>query len=218
MYLFLLLLFPGCLAIWILSKEGPKSVCLFNAFLGFILAAFFCAFKFFFAPFYFLTPDSFIRNFIHIFLEQILLPLGVLTAAFFFVFKKDKVLERVQKIFPLYAGFYAVYLPFRILNDSLPYSAYGLFAKPILFLLMLLLLNKCQNFLFVAAQRALLTPKQALLFWFAFALGLLLPAVIESLWILGMNAFFTVFCVLIYSVGTVFCLTKDYLAEKGVLK
>lgn len=208
MILFALLLIPLYFAYWLLGQKKPLAPFLFNAFLGLFLAAVFCAYKYFFSPYYFLTPDSFIRNFIHILLEQLLLPLAVLTAAFLFVYKKDKMASRVQNIFPFYAGFYAIYLPFRVLNEALPYSAFGLFAKPVMFLFALLLLNKCQEYLFVSAQRALLTAKQAVCVWTVFVLALLLPAAIEALWILGMNAFFTLVCFLIYGGAAFFCLFR----------
>jgi hypothetical protein len=208
MILFAMLLIPLYFAYWLFEQKKPLAPFLFNAFLGLFLAAVFCAYKYFFSPYYFLTPDSFVRNFIHIELEQILLPLAVLTAAFLFVYKKDKMAVRVQNIFPFYAGFFAVYLPFRILNESLPYSAFGLFAKPVMFLLMLLLANKCQEYLFISAHRALLTAKQAVCVWTCFVLCLILPAAIEALWILGMNAFFTIVCFLIYGGAAVLCLLK----------
>ena len=208
MYLFLLLSFPIVTALWILKKEGAKEPCLFNAFLGVLLAALFCAYKYFFSPFYFLTPDSFFRNFLRVFLEQIFLPLGVLTAAFMFVYKKDKLADRLESLFPFCAGFYAVYLPFRVLNDALPHPAFALFAKPIFFVLMLLSVNERQKVLFVPSRRALLGARDLVLEWFLFAVDLLMPAAVEALWILGMNAFLTILFVLIYSANAVFCLAK----------
>lgn len=208
MILFALLLIPLYFAYWLLGQKKLLAPFLFNAFLGLFLAAVFCAYKYFFSPYYFLTPDSFWRNFIHILLEQIVLPLGVLTAAFLFVFKKDKIADRVQKILPFYLGFYAVYLPFRILNDSLPYSAFGLFAKPILFLLMILTVAEREKVLFVPSERAMLAPKEAALVWASFVLALLLPAGIEALWILGMMPPLTILLLLIYAAAACFCLAK----------
>ena len=208
MHLFLLLSFPLCLAIWILRSEGRRAPCVFNAFLGILLAAVFCAYKYFFAPYYFLTPDSFFRNFIHVFFEQILLPLGVLTAAFLFVFKKDKISDRVEGLFPFYAVFYAVFLPFRILQDNLPNSAFGLFAKPILFILTLLVLSECEKSLFVPSQRAMLDKLDAFSVWSSFVLALIFPAGFEALWVLGMNAFVTILLLGLYSAGTVLFLKK----------
>ena len=211
MKLFLLLLFPLSFAIWICSKKGPRAPFYFNAFLGVLLAAIFCAYKYFFSPYYFLTPDSFFRNFIHIFLEEILLPLSVLTAAFLFIYKKDKIASRVQNIFPFYMGFYAVYMPFRVLGAEPPYSAFALFVKPAMFLFMILVLNSRQKVLFVPAQRALLSAKEAAIYWSSFAVDLLMPAAVEALWILGMKPPLTILFLLIYAAGAYICLKKESL-------
>ena len=199
MRLFLLLLIPFALAIWLKSGEEPVYVGVFNAFLGLVLASVFCAYKYFFSPYYFITPDSFWRNFLHVFVEQTLLPLSVLTCAFLLLYKKDKIADRMAAIFPFYAGFYAVYLPFRTINAPLPHTGFGLFAKPILFLLMLLVVAKSERLLFVPSKRALLSAKDAAFAWLSFAMSLFLPSAFESLWILGMGTPVTVIFVLLYS-------------------
>ena len=206
--MFLLLLFPLSFAIWICSKKESWAPYFFNAFLGLFLAAVFCSYKYFFSPYYFLTPDSFFRNFIHIFLEQILLPLSVLTAAFLFIYKKDKLAVRLQNIFPFYMGFYAVYTPFRVLGGQPPYPAFALFVKPAMFLLMILVLNSRQKVLFVPAKRALLSTKEAAVYWASFAVDLIMPAAVEALWILGMKPPLTILFLLIYAAGAFFCLLR----------
>ena len=209
MHLFLTLLFPLAFFIWLRGQKGADAPRFFNAFMGVFLAAVFCAYKYFFSPYYFITPDSFWRNFLHIFIEQILLPLGVLTAAFLFIFKKDKLADRLEKLFPLYAGFYAVYLHFRALNEPLPHPAFALFAKPIFFLLMLLALNERQKVLFVPSRRAMLKAGEAAVEWLLFAVDLLMPAAVEALWLLGMRAPLTILFVLLYAASVVFCLVKS---------
>lgn len=213
MILFALLLIPLYFCYWLFEQRKPFAPFLFNAFLGLFLAAVFCAYKYFFSPYYFLTPDSFWRNFLHIFLEQIVLPLGVLTAAFLFVFKKDKMADRVQKILPFYLGFYAVYLPFRVLGGQLPYPAFALFVKPAMFLLMIVVLNSRQKVLFVPAQRALLSVKEAAVYWSSFAVDLLMPAAVEALWILGMKPPLTILFLLIYAAGAFVCLKNESLVK-----
>ena len=209
MFLFLLLLFPLSFAVWICSKKESRAPYFFNAFLGLVLAAVFCAYKYFFSPYYFLTPDSFFRNFIHVLLEEIILPLAVLTAAFLFIYKKDKIASRVQNIFPFYMGFYAVYTPFRVLSGEPPYPAFALFVKPAMFLLMILILNSRQKVLFVPAQRALLSAKEAAVYWSSFVVDLVMPAAVEALWILGMKPPLTILFLLIYAAGAFFCLAGE---------
>ena len=181
MHLFLLLLFPLTLAIWLRKQEGSLPA------------------KYFFFLFYFITPDSFWRNLLHVFAEQIFLPLAVLTAAFLFVFKKDKLSDRLEKIFPFYAGFYAVYLPFRVMNEALPHAAFSLFAKPIMYALMILTLSELQKILFVPAKRALLSAWEAAARWSSLVVVLVMPAAVEALWLLGMRPFLTILFLLLYS-------------------
>ena len=209
MCLFLLLLFPLAFAFLFWEKRSSGAPYAFNAFLGVFLAAVFCAYKYFFSPYYFITPDSFWRNFLHILVEQILLPLGVLTAAFLLIFKKDKRAGRVENILPFYMGFYAVFLPFRVLGAPLPHTAFALFAKPILYLLMILTANKLQKTLLVSSERAMLSPLRAVETWLSFAFALLFPAAVEALWILGMGAPLSIVFVLLYAASAIFCLAKS---------
>ena len=211
MILFTVLLFPLAFAIWLKGRDEAAAPSFFNAFLGVFLSAVYCAYKYFLSPFYFLTPDSFFRNFIHIFLEQTFLPLGVLTFAFLIVYKKDKLSQRLQKIFPFYMGFYAVYLPFRILNEALPYSAFGLFAKPILYLLSIAIVFQRQKALFIPAERALLDGKSLAAAVFSYAAALIMPAAVEALWILGMGAPLVIVFVLLSAASAVLC----FVQEKG---
>ena len=194
--LFLCLLFPLGFLIWCRAQgfeNFPKFALI--AFMGLFPAALFCAYKYFFSPFYYLTQDSFLMNFSYYFLKQTFVPLAVLTAVFFFLDGKDSVQERLTNIFPLYAGFYAIYIPFIVLCINLPYPFFALFAKPAIYFFMLFALPRLCVKLFEAQKAA--TLKKVFLVFSLIAV-FLLPAVIESLWTLGVPVFLTAFLTLAY--------------------
>lgn len=210
MLLFLFLLFPLAFFAECASRkfEGFPARLLF-AFCGLFFAAVFCAFKYFFMPFYFITPDSFLLNFLHVLLGQILIPLAALTFVFLFLRRKESLKSRLESILPFYIGFYAVYLPFRICITPLPFPFFYLFAKPLLFLSLLLALTKTAPLLFVKTERALLPPKLFAMTIISFVLNLILPAGIEALWITGSPAFLiALLCVLAYA-SAVLALLKE---------
>lgn len=200
--LFLCLLFPLGFLIWCRAQgfeKFPKFALI--AFTGLFPSAVFCAYKYFFSPFYYLTQDSFLMNFLYYFLTQAFVPLAVLTAVFFLMDGKDSVQDRLSNIFPFYAGFYAIYIPFIVLCKDVPYPFFALFAKPVMYFFMLTSLPKLCGGLF-ERQRTNVKSSKKICSIFALAAAILLPAVIESLWTLGVSVFLTVFLTLAYVVFT----------------
>lgn len=196
--LFLCLLFPLGFLIWCRAQgfeKFPKFALI--AFTGLFPSAVFCAYKYFFSPFYYLAQDSFLMNFLYYFLTQAFVPLAVLTAAFLLMDGKDSLHDRLANIFPFYAGFYAIYIPFIILCEDVPYPFFALFAKPLIYFFMLASLPKiCGELL--ERQRTNIKSSKKIFSIFALVAAILLPAVIESLWTLGVPSLFTVFLTLAY--------------------
>lgn len=196
--LFLCLLFPLGFLIWCRAQgfeKFPKFALI--AFMGLFPSAIFCTYKYFFSPFYYLTQDSFLMNFFYYFLRQTAIPLVVLTVVFFFADGKDSVQDRLANIFPFYAGFYAIYIPFIVLCKDLPYPFFALFAEPTIYFFMLFSLPKICAKLFETKKPDAKALKKVFLV-FALVAAILLPSVIESLWTLGVPAFLTVFLTLAY--------------------
>ncbi len=196
--LFLCLLFPLGFLIWCRAQgfeKFPKFALI--AFTGLFPSAVFCAYKYFFSPFYYLTQDSFLMNFLYYFLTQAFVPLAVLTVVFFLMDGKDSVQDRLANIFPFYAGFYAIYIPFIVLCKDVPYPFFALFAKPAIYFFMLASLPKLCGGLF-ERQRTNVKSSKKICSIFALAAAILLPAIIESLWTLGVSVFLTVFLTLAY--------------------
>ncbi len=209
MLLFLFLLFPLGFGVWC-RRTGIANFAkhIFLAFTGLFIGAVFCAYKYFFSPFYFRTPDSFTLNFLHVFFGQIFIPLAVLTAAFLFLDKKESLEDRFANILPFYMGFFAVYIPFRVCVSPLPFPFFYLFAKPLMYLAMLLLLPKLEPPVFVKKQNSRLSAKNRAAAYAALALCLVSPAVTEALWTTGVSPLVTAILCMAYWAGTGFILIK----------
>lgn len=82
---------------------------------------------------------SFASNFSFYAAEEYVLPLILLYIIYFFI-TKDSVEFRVRSFLPVTAGFYSVYMPYCIISAAgASFSFFELFAKPVLFLSMLVL-------------------------------------------------------------------------------
>lgn len=82
---------------------------------------------------------SFASNFFFYTAEEYVLPLILLYIVYFFI-TKDSLEFRLRSFLPVTAGFYAVYMPYRIISSAgAAFSFFELFTKPALFLSMLVL-------------------------------------------------------------------------------
>ncbi|MDE5898965.1 MAG: hypothetical protein K2H09_06860 [Treponemataceae bacterium] len=137
MFLFMLILVPAFLVFFCLRSKDKAAVLL--AVSGAAAGVVVCVVL---AVFFFMhrvPEDSFPRNFLHYFCREYALPPMALYAAYFFM-TKDGAPFRVRAFFPLCGGFLSIYMPYFILFSAQPYcSFFELFAKPVLFLAMLLI-------------------------------------------------------------------------------
>lgn len=198
MFLFLCLLFPLGFFIWARSNDDGALRFLPSAFLGVFVSAVFCAFKFFFLPFYYLPQDSFFRNFFHIFCEYVFAPFLAMAVLCFLIERREDSFSRFENFFPLCAGFYAIYLPFRILNGRLPIPFFLLFAKPVICFSMILAVSKILVALFEKRRTNIMDNSKKIFLSCALAFALLFPAVLEAAWMVGANSILTVFLTLAY--------------------
>ena len=198
MFLFLCLLFPLGFFIWARSNDDGALRFLPSAFFGVFVSAVFCAFKFFFLPFYYLPQDSFFRNFFHIFCEYVFAPLLAMAILCFLIERRKDSFSRFENFFPLCAGFYAIYLPFRILNGRLPIPFFLLFAKPVICFSMILAASKILVALFEKRRTNIMDNSKKIFLSCALAFALLFPAVLEAAWMVGANSILTVFLTLAY--------------------
>ena len=180
---FLFLVLPIALVFFYLFNKDSKF---FVAMLvGVLCAVLLCAFKVFFTYSHRLIPDSFSENFVYYLLNESCLPLcGV--SIIFFLIVKDSLENKINLVFPLISSFYAIYLPYLVISRTTSvYSGYAIFMKPIIYLAMIVQIAlslrcifnslKSKKFVFVAINMVLIVTY------------LIIPAIIESLYVLNMS-------------------------------
>ncbi len=133
MFLFLLLLFP--LIVIFYFCNNTKRQYQFVFFASFLVSMIFCTIAGLFGTSFHLYKADFFSYFLFLSLIEIFIPLVLLTGIFF-LWSKDSVDFKINALFPLYAGFYMIYVPFRELFRSPEYSFFGMFCKPVLFVCM----------------------------------------------------------------------------------
>lgn len=80
---------------------------------------------------------SFIKNFVGLYMFHTLLPVLLCSALYFFFarfFKKGASQERSEQFFLLMLGFYTIFLPYNVFGENKIFSAFDLFALPLLFI------------------------------------------------------------------------------------
>ena len=172
MYVFLLLLFP--LAFWLLVR--PKR--LFCAGSAFFVAALVSAFRAFFmfrAPY---AGSSLIVYAARSWVTFVALPMAVFVV--FVLFLRGALAARLAAFLSFALPFYAVYLPCEVLSLPVPFPPFMLFAKPVLYLLLLFALSAL-----LRRGAALGAKKAGTVLALGAALLSALPAGIEALWYYG---------------------------------
>lgn len=204
MTLFLITLLPISIAIFYFQREKDnRAQFLPVIFTGLFTGAFYVTYKIMFSSTYYLPSASVILNFLYFAFTQSILPIAVIFGLFFFFGKKDSISDRCSFFFTIIASFYSVFLPYLILETSKPYSAYYLFAKPLLFLCLFIFIH-----VWLSKKCTMKTTKaKDICNYAALIIVLCFPGLIESLWISGINffiwfipmiAFFTVNGLLIF--------------------
>lgn len=186
MLTFFILLLPASLAVYELEQKRSKDF--LPIIIGFVSAVLICAFKVFFLFSHRIVPYSFGQNFTYIFIRQILLPLVFLYGAFFLL-AKDNINDRLKYFFPLVVSFYAVYLPYTVLSayDAKVYEGFDIFVKPMIFLSMIIECYICINAIYngIISKSFL----KAIFFSIIICLCIVLPAIIEAVYLMQMQSF-----------------------------
>lgn len=186
MTLFSIVLFPLAYAFYFHFSEVPAGKKIITAFSGLFIAAVVCAYIGLFASIYHLPSASFIKEAFHVFLTQIFIPLLLILLVLWGLCRKDSLMNLIEVIFPYCAGFYAVYLPFCMLQGKLPYPFYVLFMKPVLFLAMLYGISFYLKEIFSRADK-----KEKWIGAGLLAVMLFMPALTEGIWNSHANGFVT---------------------------
>ena len=195
MYLFMFLLLPLILAAWCFYKKDSHLIP--AIFLGIIVAVLVCGFKVFFLYSHRIIPYSFKSNVLFLLVRQTLLPV-VLLYGIFFAWSKDEISYKIEAFFPLLLSFYMLYLPYTIISTAEGlYTTFPLFVKPVLFVVMIFSLGlgakhiektvKNKKYVFTAV-------------WIIICLvSVLVPSLLESMYILDMNYLFVLLLSAVYS-------------------
>lgn len=186
MTLFLLTLLPLSILIFYFQKEKDNRAQLLPViFIGFFTGALFVTYKLLFSSSYYLPSASLGLNILYYFFTQTLIPVAVIFGLFFFFGKKDSVETRCSFFFAIVASFYSVFLPYLILETDKPYSAFYLFAKPLLFLCMFIFIH-----IWLSKKCSMkTTTAKDICNYSALVIAFFFPALIESLWLIGVNFF-----------------------------
>ena len=195
MYLFMFFLLPLILAAWCFYKKDSHLIPVIIT--GTVAAVLVCGFKAFFLYSHRIIPYSFESNVIYLLVRQTLLPV-ILVYGIFFAWSKDEISYKVEAFFPLLISFYMLYLPYTIISTSEGlYTTFPLIVKPVLFVVMIFSLAlsakhiektvKNRKFVFSAV-------------WVIIGLvSVVVPSLLESMYILDMNYFLILILSGIYS-------------------
>ena len=195
MYFFMFLLLPLILAAWCFYKKDSHLIPVI--FTGAVAAVLVCGFKAFFLYSHRIIPYSFESNVIYLLVRQTLLPV-VLLYGIFFAWSKDKISYKVEAFFPLLISFYMLYLPYTIVSTSEGlYTTFPLIVKPVLFVVMIFSLALSAKHI----EKTIKNKKYVFsAVWIIIGLvSVVVPSLLESMYILDMNYFLILILSGIYS-------------------
>lgn len=181
MWLFSFFFLPSILVLFFLTYVEKNKV--FPLLLGLGCGAIYVFFAILFGSEYRIVPADFLKNFNWYFFQEVCLP-TVLITFLFFLFFKESLAFKIDVLFFVLAGFYTLYIPFRLLFRSGSFSAFLLFFKPIFL--------TCSIIGFSFSLRLIYTnikgDKLPLLYILPILLGIgscVCPAIAEVIWFSG---------------------------------
>lgn len=190
MYFFLIILLPLSFIAYCFFTKDKQIVPVSLA--GFFTAVVVCLIKVIFTYAHRIVPYSVADNFLFYFIRQTFLPV-VLLYGIFIAISRDSIEFKIKSYFPLMVSFFMIYMPFVIIAPAEPtVPAYQLFVKPLMILAMIVMQSLClkTGFNFIKNKK---------IFAFAiscaiFILYLVLPSLLESLYLVGTN--FVLVCII----------------------
>lgn len=142
---------------------------------------------------------SFMSNFLYFFLKFYFVPM-VLLYAVYFLCTKDELSVRLKAFFPLTAAFFAIYMPYCIYADASALKGFFfLFVKPVLCLSMIFYCSVFVNNFFYGINEkkgAVCTVNSI-----CFLVASVLPAVLETMWLLNIAEIAVYAVSVVYSAG-----------------
>ena len=195
MTIFMYLLLPLILTLFCFCYKSRRNVPVI--YMGIMASVIFCAVKMLFFYSHRIVAFSFSENFIYFLIRESFIPIVVI-CGLFFIFSKDEMEFKINSIFPLLTSFYIIYMPFVIYNSPSGYlNSFSLFVKPILYAVMLITIGisskeifkfiKNKNYLFV------------IIFASVVIIYLLIPAALESVYLITTSILWCVIGLVVYS-------------------
>ena len=213
MFLFMILLFPAVLGFyWVRTSETKIRTLIFT---GFLIGVFVDIFMALFTYLHRTPEYNFISNMLYFSLKNYILPSVILYLVYFFIVKES--LEfRIKSFFPLIASFFAVYMPYvAIVTDESLFSVFSLFFKPAIYLSYVIYLS---FFIFKLYKFLINRKKLHTVFTILFLLvSMLLPAILETLYIMSALLIFTYIFSFFYVIGAIILFVKDLRKEEGFI-
>ncbi len=211
MYLFMFLLLPLLLAAYCIYKKDKHIIP--AIFLGIIVAVLVCGFRAFFLYAHRIVPYSFEKNAIYLLMRQSLLPV-ILVYGIYFFWSKDELSYKFKTFLPLMLSFYMLYLPYNIISTSdLVFTSFPLFIKPVIFSVMIFSIA-----LFLRCVEKSLENKKyffVVLWILVSVVSLVVPALLETMYILDMNYALVLILSALYCVITPLAFL---LCRKGIIR
>jgi len=199
MYLFLLLIIPFSFFIQtyfapvtgrFINKSNITYFC-FSIILSLIFIAIYALFIFK----SFVPPKNFWLLFSHLYLDETLIPFIVISVLLLLLSLKhtDNFLEN---IYPCFAGFCSVFIPYKVLTTGITLTGFSLFIKPILFVFLLISLKmmiiSCLN----SFSNGIMFFIAAILLTVLFSV---VPAMIETFWYCGGQIYLCITFTILYA-------------------
>lgn len=182
MNLFLLALLPVSIFIFYINKDKDnRAYYLPVIFSGIFSASLFLAYKLLFSSVYYIPRANIFANFLYYFFSQALIPVSVIYGLFFLFARKDSLEDRFAFFFPIVASFYAVFLPYIILESQKPYPGFLLFLKPLMFLSMFIVVHTWLNKIPSVKSASELVVSIVIM-----VVALCIPAITESMWVVDL--------------------------------
>ncbi len=176
-------LFPLILAAYCFYKKDRRIIP--AIFLGIIVAVLVCGFRAFFLYAHRIVPFSFQKNAFYLLMRQSLLPV-IMVYGIYFLWSKDELSYKIETFFPLMISFYMLYLPYNIISTSEQvFTTFPLFVKPVIFAVMIFSIS-----LFLRCVQKAFEKKSYVfvgLWIFISIVNLVIPALLETMYILDMN-------------------------------
>ena len=194
MLAFLLFFIPIIIVFYCFYTKNGKNVIPIS--IGVLSATIFCTFKSMFFFSHRVIPYSFTSNLIFHLLQGCLPVIILILLAF--VITKDDIEAKVKFIFPLIASFYAIYVPYFIINsvESSVYSSFALFIRPLIYASMIIYISYGVLYMNKFWSKKVFVVLDSILL----LVVLVLPAFFDAMYDIGTSFLFTYFAAIIYSI------------------